>query len=60
MQIPYESLIENRLYVGAEVEALLPLDNAAQSAAQPLQGLLDSLVQAQSAFSDSLSRYIEL
>jgi len=63
MQISYESFIENCLYVGAEADAPRLLDRVAQSVgafAQPPQGLLDSLLQAQSAFSDSLARYIEL
>ncbi len=63
MQNSYESFIENCLYAGAPVEASRSLDEVtrpAGAAILPVQGLLDSLQQAQSAFSDSLGRYIEL
>lgn len=63
MQNSYESFIENCLYAGAAVEAPQPLDEVVRPAAaatHPVQGLLDSLQQAQSAFSESLERYIEL
>ncbi|MDB5806520.1 MAG: hypothetical protein JWN73_3842 [Betaproteobacteria bacterium] len=63
MQNSYESFIENCLYAGAAAEASRSLDEVtrpADAAIQPVQGLLDRLQQAQSAFSDSLERYIEL
>jgi hypothetical protein len=63
MQNSYESLIESCLFAGAAAKAPQPLEQVARPPAagsQSTQGLLDSLQQAQSAFSQSLERYIEL
>jgi len=63
MQISYETFMENCLYGGSGADAPQLLDTAPISGstlAQASPVLLDRLLQAQSTFSDSLVRYIEL
>ena len=63
MQMTHETPLESRPHSGTETSLSLVVDIfVAQGAAvsAPMPGLLDSLQQAQAAFSDSLERYIEL